>query len=1012
MTALEIIGHRGTNPYPDHSADAHAHALDWGADWAEFDIQMTADGVLVVAHDTGSIPTTSYAALVAANPAVMTLDAAIDLVRAKSAELGREIKVSIELKNPVAHAARGLDMADALVDLLVAKDFTGEDVSLSSFDRAVLQRLHSDLLPAAGVTAAIDYLGYGFTTAGMPALAEWADSLSINSAYVTAPIVAAAQAAGMKVYVWTHAGTGEELQRLIDMGVDGVYTDNTRVARDYVDRIDGLNTLYGDTAGGTTSGTAAADVIYGLQGNDILLGGAGNDVLNGDGGDDILVGGSGDNLLRGGAGRDVLLGGSGADTLVGGRGDDVVVAGDKAILRYAAGDGVDLVSAMAGTRVELDGIAAGSITVRHLGGALVVGFADGGALVFGAGKIAGSLHFADGVTLTAAQLSALASGEADAALAATVQQLRALRDAAEPARDLPLAPDLIVNGSFENIDGTLVRDWGRYDPDGIMPGWVNLASGRVEQHQDTVAGVSAVDGAYWADLDGNLNHVQLAQTVEGVERGATYRLSFAVADTDLKDAEVLTVTYGGLVVWQGAPKGAAWESFSFAVTGGAGDGSDTLVFAQSGGKLNGAGLALDKVAMVKTAEAPAGADDGNLIFNGSFENINATEYRDWGRYAPDGVIRGWENLGTGRVEQHRDTVAGVSAADGQYWTDLDGWQNNVQLAQDVAGVVAGATYRLSFQLADTDLKDAESLTVTYGGQVVWQGAPKGAAWESFAVSVTGGAGDGSDRLVFAQTGGSLNGAGLALDNVAMVKTADPYEQRFDLVSAQSWNSGTVDAGFNASFSYTLTEQDLTGGSARSWSIALEHDGASITTAWMNGFAAPVAFTRDSAGRAVLTTDGMNYAKTLAAGDTLSFTLQGKGADFAQSGTHLVFADLDVVPDAGNAQGMGIEAGATSDWGSGLSQQVSLVNAGAQGIDDWMVRLDLAEGTELTITSVWGASVSRDAEGDLVFAALDYNASVAAGGSTVFGFTASHANGAPVSFAASQFGFVSQADLVL
>ncbi|WP_159996466.1 cellulose binding domain-containing protein [Roseomonas sp. 18066] len=64
------------------------------------------------------------------------------------------------------------------------------------------------------------------------------------------------------------------------------------------------------------------------------------------------------------------------------------------------------------------------------------------------------------------------------------------------------------------------------------------------------------------------------------------------------------------------------------------------------------------------------------------------------------------------------------------------------------------------------------------------------------------------------------------------------------------------------------------------------------------------------------------------------------------------------------------------------------------------------------TSVWGASVSRDAEGDLLFAALDYNAAVAAGGSTGFGFTASHANGVPVSFTASQFGFVSQADLVL
>jgi hypothetical protein len=113
-----------------------------------------------------------------------------------------------------------------------------------------------------------------------------------------------------------------------------------------------------------------------------------------------------------------------------------------------------------------------------------------------------------------------------------------------------------------------------------MPGWVNLASGRVEQHQDTVSGVSASDGAYWTDLDGNLNHVQLAQTVEGVERGTTYALSFEIGDNDLKDAKTITVSYAGQIVYQGAPKGAAWEVISVQVVGGSGDGSDTLVFAE------------------------------------------------------------------------------------------------------------------------------------------------------------------------------------------------------------------------------------------------------------------------------------------------------------------------------------------------------------------------------------------------------------------------------------------------
>ncbi|MCR0983717.1 Ig-like domain-containing protein [Roseomonas populi] len=796
---FEIFGHRGTNPYTDHSAEAHAAAMDWGADWAEFDIQMTSDGVLVVAHDTGTIPSTTYAKLLASSPGTMTLNQALDLVAAKEAETGREIKISIEMKNPSTHAAKGLDMPKALVDLLVARGITdAEDISVSSFDTSATQRLASTLYPAAGISTSIDYVATSFAGVNLANVAKWADTISVGTANVSADLVAKAHAVGLKVYVWTHTGTGEELQKFIDMGVDGVYSDNTRVAREYVDTVEGYTTVYGGTGGSVVSGTNGNDVVYGLQGSDTLVGGAGHDVLNGDGGNDVIVAGADGSTLRGGGGNDVLFGGAGVDTLAGGAGNDAIVAGAGDTIRYAAGDGIDLVSSAAGGAVVVEGIASTGIAVSALGADLVVSFTDGGALVFEDGVLPETVTFSDGVSLTGAELAALATGAAPAGIAAAVAALEAARAAAEPARALPLAPNLIQNGSFENTDGTEVRDWGRYSPDGKMPGWVNLASGRVEQHQDTVSGVKAVDGAYWTDLDGWLNNVQLAQTVEGVERGATYKLSFQIADTDLKDTtEKLTVTYGGVTVYSGAPKGAAWETITVTVVGGSGNGSDTLVFAQSGGKLDGAGLALDNVAMVKTAAAPAGAADGNLIFNGGFENINGTDYRDWGRYSEAGEMPGWHNLGTGRVEQHRDTVSGVSAAKGGYWTDLDGWQNNVQLAQDVQGVVKGATYKLSFGIADTDLKDTESLTVTYGGKVVYQGAPKGAAWETISVEVVGGSGDGSDRLVFAQTGGKLDGAGLALDEVSMVKIADPNAPVVARADAIQVTAGGAAAGLAA-----------------------------------------------------------------------------------------------------------------------------------------------------------------------------------------------------------------------
>jgi len=52
LTALQIIAHRGgpTNA-PENTLAAFRNAITQGADWLEFDVQMTKDRVLVVIHD-------------------------------------------------------------------------------------------------------------------------------------------------------------------------------------------------------------------------------------------------------------------------------------------------------------------------------------------------------------------------------------------------------------------------------------------------------------------------------------------------------------------------------------------------------------------------------------------------------------------------------------------------------------------------------------------------------------------------------------------------------------------------------------------------------------------------------------------------------------------------------------------------------------------------------------------------------------------------------------------------
>lgn len=82
-----------------------------------------------------------------------------------------------------------------------------------------------------------------------------------------------------------------------------------RVENLQLDGLGPLNFLVARTAGGTVTGSTAADIIFGLGGNETLNGDAGNDILSGGAGNDTLVGGTGNDQYR-------FRAGDGADTIV------------------------------------------------------------------------------------------------------------------------------------------------------------------------------------------------------------------------------------------------------------------------------------------------------------------------------------------------------------------------------------------------------------------------------------------------------------------------------------------------------------------------------------------------------------------------------------------------------------------------------------------------------------------------------------------------------------------------
>lgn len=334
MPNITLYAHRGSNPYPDHSREAHVWAANWGADVIEPDVWLTKDGVLVVSHDNHNYSNLTYAEAKALEPALQTFGEVIELVKQMSIETGRELGIIPETKST------DYATSEAVIRELVAHGFTDPNrVVIQSFSSANLQMLHDTIMPQYGVDVPLAFLGAtNMSAATMAQIAAYGDIIAPHQSLLTAAGVAAAHAAGLQVVTWTIQGTQAQIQRLIDMGVDGVFVDETNTARTALSNINGVKVAYGTTGDDELSGTSGDDQIYAMAGDDTVETGDGNDVAFGDAGDDTVDAGAGNDQLYGGSGDDALIGGEGDDLLVGGIGDD----------ELDGGEGVDTVSYLAG----------------------------------------------------------------------------------------------------------------------------------------------------------------------------------------------------------------------------------------------------------------------------------------------------------------------------------------------------------------------------------------------------------------------------------------------------------------------------------------------------------------------------------------------------------------------------------------------------------------------------------------------------------------------------------------
>ena len=179
-------------------------------------------------------------------------------------------------------------------------------------------------------------------------------------------------------------------------------------------------------------------------------------------------------------------------------------------------------------------------------------------------------------------------------------------------------PNLINNGSFENDRGASTAGW-------------SLAGGNsIQTYASGKTGVTASEGNYFVDMDEVKVNTTIEQQISGLTDGAEYQLSFDVAEMGGYEGS-MEVYWGGSLVGTVDPQTTTMETFTFKLTGGAGDGSNTLQFKETGAEDFG-GTALDNVRLFELTGSgdtlDGGAGDDIIIAGDSNDRLIGGEGND------------------------------------------------------------------------------------------------------------------------------------------------------------------------------------------------------------------------------------------------------------------------------------------------------------------------------------------------------------------------------------------------
>ena len=234
MNALEyisghptlIVAHRGYFPDCDENTlSAFQSAIEVGVDYVELDVQQTADGVVIVNHDS------NFRRVFGVNRNVWesSYEEVCGLSARRSGEHPPTLREVLTLCDPQANFlvelksnGRNPELARAVYDILIEEQ---------CLDRCIIQSSSYRLLCEFKEIAPEVRCGYILSFAmGSYATLDAADFFSIDYNFVNQTVVDDVHRSGKDLLMWT-LNDSDKISEAVKLGVDGVITDDAPLAK-------------------------------------------------------------------------------------------------------------------------------------------------------------------------------------------------------------------------------------------------------------------------------------------------------------------------------------------------------------------------------------------------------------------------------------------------------------------------------------------------------------------------------------------------------------------------------------------------------------------------------------------------------------------------------------------------------------------------------------------------------------------------------------------------------------